>query len=114
MTKLTLDFDDQILSRVASVAEARHVSVETLIKERAEDIARLAPIEIHNPSHKAFVAAALRASNYYASPREKIYDRENARAELYVQNKQRLVELIDTTEGDMGSQGWDRRRAYER
>ena len=114
MTKVTLDFDDQTLDRVASVANARHISVEDLLKARAKDIARLAPIEIINPSHQAIVAAAARPTGYYESRREEIYDRENARAELYVESKRRLLDLIDETDGDMGAQGWDRRRAYER
>ena len=114
MTKITLEFDDQTLDRVASVAQGRHVSVEALIKARAEDIARLMPITIENSSHRKIVIAADRPLESYESKRDEIYDREGARADAYVEMRKKLLELIDETDGDMGAQGWDRRRAYER
>ncbi len=114
MTTIILDIDDNTLSRVAEVARARRTSIEDLLKERAQDIARLAPIELDNRGHRDIVAALDPAHSAGMSEREKAHDRAIERAEAYTENRARLLHLIDTTEGDMGRQGWDRRRLYDR
>lgn len=114
MTRITLDLNEETLARVESLARARQTSVEDLLRKRAEDIARLAPIEIQNPSHRKIMSALDRQPSSHASPRDEMHDREKARAEVYVENRRRLLELIDHTKGDMGTQAWDRSRLYER
>lgn len=114
MTRITLDLNEETLARVESLARAQQTSVEDLLRKRAEDIARLAPIEIQNPSHRKIMSALDRQPSSYASPRDEVHDREKARAEVYVANRRRLLELIDRTMGDMGAHAWDRSRLYER
>jgi hypothetical protein len=114
MTRVTLELDDETLARIESVARARRTSVADLLRRQAEEIARLAPIKLHNPSHRKVLSALERDANYYSSPREEGHDREKARAEIYAENRRRLLELVDRTEGDMGEQPWDRRRVHER
>ena len=113
MTRVTLELDEETLGRVETVARARQTSVEDLLRRQAEDIARLAPIEINNPSHREILSALERGPAYYSSPREEVHDRETARAEAYAASRRRLLELIDRTDGDLGLQAWDRRRLYE-
>jgi hypothetical protein len=113
MKNITLAVDDEVLSRVAFLANTRHMSVEDLLNQRVADIASLAPITLENPSHRQLVEASQRPLESYDSPREELHDREKSRAELYVHQKQKLLDLIDKTEGDMGTQGWSRMRAYE-
>jgi hypothetical protein len=114
MTRVTVELNDETLARVESLARARQTSVEELLRRRAEDIARLAPIKIYNPSHRQILSVLERASDTYESQRDETYDREKARAEVYVANRRRLLDLIDQTRGDMGLQMWDRSRLYER
>ena len=114
MTRITLDLNEETLARVKSLARAQQTSVEDLLRKRAEDIARLAPIEIQNPSHRKIMSALDWQPSSYVSPRDEINDRDRARAEVYAENRQRLLELIDQTKGDMGLQAWDRSRLYER
>jgi hypothetical protein len=114
MTRVSLDLNAETLARVESLARARQMSVEDLLRKRAEDMARIAPIEIQNPAHREIMSALDRRPESYASPREEINDRDKARAEIYAENRQRLLKLIDDTKGDMGLQVWDRSRLYER
>jgi hypothetical protein len=114
MTKVTLELDEDTLARVECLARARQTTVEDLLRLRAQDIARLGPIELHNPAHRQILSALDRKSSDYSSPRHETHDREKARAELYVANRRRLLELIDQTKGDMRRQVWDRSRIYER
>jgi Ribbon-helix-helix protein, copG family len=113
MTRVTLELDEETLARVESIARARQTSVEDLLRRQAEDIARLAPIQIHNPSHRKILSALKRGPDDYSSPRKEAHDREKARAEAYAASRRRLLELIDRTDGDLGLQAWDRRRLYE-
>lgn len=113
MKNITLAVDDDVLNRVALLASTRHMSVEDLLNKRVADIASIAPIVLENPSHRKLVAASQLPSESYATIRDEIYDREKSRAELYIHRKQELLNLIDNTEGDMGTQGWNRMRAYE-
>jgi hypothetical protein len=114
MTKVTLEIDEGTLARVASVARARHLSVEGLLKERAEDLVRLAPVEIDNPAHRKILSVLERPADYYETAREALNDRDLARAEHYADNRKRLLELVDETQGDMGAQRWDRGQLHER
>ena len=111
MTRVTLELDEDTLARVESLARSRQITVEDLLRRRAEDIARLAPIALHNPTHRQILSALDRDCG---SPREQTNDRERARAEAYVANRRRLLELIDQTKGDMGRQAWHRPGIYER
>lgn len=114
MTTVTLEIDDQTLARVEAVARARKTSVENLLKARAEEIARLAPLDVFNPGHREILAPLNTRSGDEVSERERSHDRDLARAETYAANRARLLELIDSTEGDLGGRGWDRERVYER
>ena len=87
MASITLDLDSQTLSRVEAVARARQTSVEELLARRAEDIARLAPIELHNPGHRELLAPLDPAYSAGMSEREKINDRPLGRAETYAENR---------------------------
>ncbi|MBX9910456.1 MAG: hypothetical protein K2Z25_17300 [Beijerinckiaceae bacterium] len=114
MTRITIEIDDQIMARVATVARSRHASVESLLAEHASMIGSLAPIEIDNPAHRKLMSNVVRPPGYYETAREESYDRDRQRAEIYAANKSRLLRLIDETEGDMGDQGWSRERLYVR
>lgn len=114
MTRVSFELDEDTFGRVERLAQARQMSVEELLRRRAEDIARLAPISIENRSHRKIVSALDRGPDDYGSSREEIYDREKLRAEVYVRNRRLLLELIDRTEGDMGGQAWNRQSIYER
>ncbi len=127
MTRITFDIDDDVLALVERHARAANTSVERILKDHltmiaeqndverqrraskeAEDIARLAPIEIHNPSHREILSALKGSPDRHASARDEAHDRAKARAETYAANRQRLLELIDQTQGDMGLQTWHR------
>ena len=111
--RVTLDLDETTLARVETIASAKHISVQELLRRQAEDIARHAPIETHNPSHRKILSALERTPDHCATAREEDYDRAKARAEVYSANRRKLLELIDRSEGDLGTQAWDRRRIYE-
>jgi predicted transcriptional regulator len=114
MTRITVELSNETLARVETLARARQTSVEDLLRKQAEDIARLAPITVENPSHRKILSALERGADFYTSPRDEVHDREKGRAEAYVANRRRLLELIDSTAGDMGTYAWDRSRLYER
>lgn len=110
MTKITVDIDDEVLARMSELARARNLSVEELLKEQVDGMVRLAPFKLENKSHLAILAAL---GNENEGWREEVYDRAKGRAESYVENRKSLMELARATEGDMGAEGWDRRRAYD-
>jgi hypothetical protein len=112
MAKVILELDDEILARLAEISSARNVSVEDLIRAQAESFAGAQ--DIPNPSHRNLMAALDRPDEYYGSARERTHDRELARAEAYAQNRQRLLALIDATDGDLGAQTWHRASLYDR
>lgn len=114
MTRVTLELDDETLARVENLARAKQTSVENLLRDKAQEIARLAPIELDNRSHRKILSALDRGPDFYASPRDEVHDREKQRAITYAENRQRLLELIDATKGDLGAQYWDRSRLYDR
>jgi hypothetical protein len=114
MTRVTLELDNETFAAVETVARARHTSVEELLRRQAEDIARLAPIEIRNPSHREILSALEPGPDDHPSPREEANNRKRARAESYAANRRRLLELIDRTGGDLGQQTWDRLGIHER
>jgi predicted transcriptional regulator len=114
MTRLTLELDDETLARVEAVARARQTTAEALLRQHVERMVRLAPIEIHNPSHREILSALEGGNHHDATVRGEANDRAQARAEVYSSNRQKLLELIDRTRGDMGRQTWDRSRIYER
>jgi hypothetical protein len=120
MTRITFDIDDNVLALVERYARAANTSIKSILKdhltmiakrndierqrrvpEEAEDIARLAPIEIHNPSHREILSALKGSPDRHASARDEAHDRARARAETYAANRQRLLELIDRTQGDL-------------
>ena len=113
MTKIVLELDDRTLDRVATVARARSATVESIIVERVADMTSLAPVEIENPSHRA-ILAILEGPSAGSNARDELHDREHARAEVYVENRRKLLALIDATEGDMGEQVFERARLYDR
>jgi hypothetical protein len=133
MMRITFDIDDDVLALVERHARAANTSVERILKdhltmiagqndierqsrtrEEAKGISRLAPIEIHNPSHREILSALKGSPGRDASARDEAHDRAKARAETYAANRRKLLELIDQTRGDMGRQTWDRSRIYER
>lgn len=114
MAKMTLDLDDETLARLAEISSARRVSVEELIRTHAETVARMRYDGIPNPSHRKLLAALDRPADDYNSERKKTNDRELARAEAYSQNRQRLLALVDATEGDLGARSWRRASLYDR
>lgn len=114
MTRVAIEIDEEVLARVERLARARQTSVEELLRKQTEELVRLAPIEIHNPSHRKILEALQRSADDSSSPRDEIYDRDKARAEGYLANRRRLLDLIDHTQGDMGVQPWNRARLYER
>ena len=114
MAKITLELDDETLARLAEISRARQVTVEDLILRQAERVADVRYEGIANPSHRKMMAVLNRPDEYYESPRERTHDRELARAETYVDNRERLLALIDATEGDLGSQTWRRASLYDR
>lgn len=110
MTKITVDIDEEVLARMSELARARNLSVEDLLKAQVDGMVRLAPFKLENASHRAILAAL---ANQNEGWREETHDRAKVRAEDYAENRKRLMELARTTEGDMGAEGWDRRRAYD-
>ena len=113
MAKVILEMDDAILARLEEISSARKVSVEDLIRAQAENFAGVND-DIPNPSHRKRTAALERADEYYGSARDKTHDRELSRAEVYARNRERLLALIDATEGDLGAQTWRRASLYDR
>jgi hypothetical protein len=111
MTQVTLELDDETLARVADVARARRMSVEDFLRKHAEDVARLGPIAIDNPSHRTILAALDRPAG---TSREEAHDRERQRAQGYVDHRRRLLDLIDGTQGDLGEQAIERQRLHDR
>ena len=114
MAKVTIELDDATLERLARTSRARAVSVEDLIRAEVEGLDDVRYEEIPNPSHHTILAALERPADYYASEREKTHDRELGRAERYVQERKKLLALIDETEGDLGSREWHRACLYDR
>jgi hypothetical protein len=133
MRRISFEIDEDVLALVERYARAANTSIERILKdhlttiakqndierqrrvpEEAEDIARLAPIEIHNPSHREILSALKCSPDRHASARDEAHDRAKARAETYAANRRKLLELIDRTQGDLGRQTWDRSRIYER
>lgn len=112
MAKITIDLDDGLMERLAVASRARNLTVEEWLRARAEQAAR-DPAEIENASHRAILAALNRPDDYYESPRDEMHDRERDRAEHYASMRASLLELIDNTQGDMGTQRWNRRALYE-
>lgn len=110
MTKVTVDIDDEALARVREIARARSLSVEDLLREQVDGLVGLAPFKVDNPSHRAILAALGNTNDGW---REEVHDRAKARAEGYAENRAALMALARATEGDMGTDGWDRRRAYD-
>jgi hypothetical protein len=96
------------------IAEQNDIERQHRARKEPGDIARLAPIEIHNPSHREILSALKGRPDRNASSRDEAHDRAKARAETYAANRRKLLELIDQTQGDMGLQTWDRSRIYER
>ncbi len=110
MTKVILDLDETTLDRVASVARARQTSIEDLLQQHARDLVALAPVEIHNPGHRAIMAVLDEPPE---EGRAALHDRRRGRAGTYADNRRRLLALIDATTGDLGSDAWSRTRSYE-
>lgn len=75
MTRVTLELDDETLARVEYLARAKQTSVENLLRDKAQEIARLAPIELDNPSHRKILSALDRGPDFYQSPRDEVHDR---------------------------------------
>lgn len=113
MAKITIDLDDGLVERLTAASRARNLTVEELLRAEAEQAALSSDVGIENSSHRTILSALNRPEGYYESPRDEIYDRERGRAEAYVKAREALLELIDSTEGDMGAQVWSRRRVYE-
>jgi hypothetical protein len=112
MAKVILELDEKILARLDEISSARNVSVEDLIRAQAESFAG-AHDDIPNPSHRNLMAALDRPDEYYGSARERTHDRGLARAEAYAQNRERMLALIDATDGDLGAQTWHRASLYD-
>jgi predicted transcriptional regulator len=110
MTKITVDIDEDVLARMNELARARNLSVEDLLKEQIDGMVKPASFTLENKSHLAIVEAL---ANQNLGWREEAYDRAKGRAEDYLENRKRLMELARSTQGDMGAEGWDRRRAYD-
>ena len=114
MTKFTIDLDDNLAERLAEVSRARNLTVEEWLRAQAEMSAPpVQDLAIENFSHRAILASLDRPHDSYESRRDEIHDRERARAELYVQHRAALLELIDSSQGDMGAQSWNRGKLYE-
>lgn len=113
MAKITLELDDEILGRLAEISRARQMTIEDLIRSQAENVADARHEQIPNPSHQKILETLNRPADYYESERERTYDRDLARAESYIDNRERLLALIDATEGDLGAQSWRRSSLYE-
>jgi hypothetical protein len=115
MTQITLDLDDTTLSRlqIAAMAQNKPVPklVEELLRRDAEMIA-----EGESSVHQKMMRILEERSAYYKDKgfsREETYDRDYSRAQLYAENRQRLLKRIDETQGDMGKQKWNRSSLYE-
>ncbi|HXT05492.1 MAG TPA: hypothetical protein VN715_00970 [Roseiarcus sp.] len=114
MPKITIDLDDRLAERLATVSCARNLTVEEWLRVQAEQAAPPeADFPIENSSHRAVLASLDRPEGYYESPCDEIHDRELARAEAYIAAREVLLELIDNTQGDMGAQVWNRGKLYE-
>jgi hypothetical protein len=96
------------------IAKQKDIERQRPVSDEAENLARLATIEIHNPSHREILSALKVSADSPTSARDEAHDRAKARAETYAANRRKLLELIDQTQGDMGRQPWDRSRIYER
>src|SRR5436305_235022 len=100
MTKITIDLDDSLAERLASVSRAHNLTVEEWLRAQAEQAAPpVADFPVENASHRAILASLERPEGYYDSPRDEIYDRERNRAQLYAETRAALLELIDSTQG---------------
>jgi hypothetical protein len=111
MTKIVLDVDDSVIAKMALAARLHGMSVEALLKQRVEGMVDLTPFELHNPSHRAKLKILEEGKDL--GQRAQTHDRDRQRAETYRENKRNLLKLIDTTEGDMGEQTWNRAHLYE-
>jgi hypothetical protein len=113
VTRIAIELDDATLSEIERIARAKHTSVEAVARETLAGLARQTAPAVPGASHTKMMETLSRPRPG-ETWRELTHDRELTRAETYAENRARLLELIDTTQGDMGSQGWNRRRLYER
>ena len=114
MAKITIDLEDALMERLVVASSARRLTVEEWLRAAAEQAApAFGELEIENASHRAMLAALDRPEGFYDSPREELHDRERDRAEAYVSARDALLDLIDTTQGDMGARVWSRSALYE-
>lgn len=113
MTKITIELEDNVVERLAIVSRAYNLTVEQWLRAEAEKAARLEKTNvIENASHRAILLALEHPKDYCGSPRDEMLDRENARARSYQDARQALLDLIDNTQGDMGTQTWNRSALY--
>lgn len=118
MGKAMLELDTDMLALLEEAAQAQSLSVP-------EYLGRLVEVTSANqPSsgisyHQKMVQIAQEGQKKYSNTtstfnREETYDRDYARALVYLENRKRLLERIEATQADMGTQGWNREALYER
>jgi hypothetical protein len=113
MTRISIDLDASTAEKLEASLRAHNRTLEDWLRVEAEKAAQQAwDMAYENTSHRAILAALKRPDNYYETARDALYDRENQRAQAYEAARKKLLELIDTTEADMGACQWDRSAIY--
>ncbi len=114
--QVTLSIKDSALSQLETAAAARSIPVEQLIGELVEREAdALGKDELS--THELMKQIATRGAERHAGKlpsRDEVQDREYQRALTYIENRERLLKLIDETSAYMGKQPWNRSALYER
>jgi Family of unknown function (DUF6364) len=144
MTKnITLAVEDEVLERVRVVAAENRTTVNAMVREYLSRVVSLSRIEEtvsrlkrpvarsipqeqisqsaeapYETAHEKMQRLLNEGEAKYADrkwfDREEIYDRDYQRAELYFENRAALLNLIDETTADMGTQKWNREALYDR
>jgi hypothetical protein len=113
MGKVTIDIEDETLRQIQAASRLRQETVEQFLLRQAREAAQAPVKHIVNPSHRKIMEAAARPLAEGETERDAWHDRDRARAEAYAEARKRLLDLIDRSAGDMGSQTWDRASLYD-
>lgn len=136
MKNITLAVEDEIVDEARVLAAERKTTVNAMVRDflrtavakrrllsdlsdgTAEDREIVStpdtPITAHERMARIFAEGQAKYADRKLVDREYIYDRDYQRAELYFENRNALLKLIDETTADMGKQKWNREALYDR
>lgn len=114
MATITFEVDDEVLSRAEDWARARRTTVDQVIASTLSQLGSREATAVPGEGHRQILAPLAPDWGSDLSDRERLHDRDHARAEVYARNRARLLDLVDASDGDMGRQSWDRSRLYDR